>query len=212
MSWSSGKDSYASLCALNSDEKYEVESTFTVVDAMTNKIPMHVVSVDLMIQQVSALGLEHRLVLLRDQDQTEGIQDLINDARCSGVHCFAFGDLFLDDVRKSRERNMADTGIGTLFPLWQKPTEALLADLIEDGMRAIITSVDLAVMPASLLGRELTVDLVEELIRQGCDPCGENGEYHSFVFDGPLFNNQVGFESGEPFIGKDFAHLPLFAT
>ncbi len=209
LGWSSGKDSYAALRQLWADNQYRVESVFTVVDATTNSIPMHGISTDLMVQQVRAIGLEHRLVPLCDREQGREMRDLITDAQSRGVRFFAFGDLFLDDIRRSREQNMANTGIRTAFPLWQKPTKSLVLDLIKSGMQAVITSVDLTALPASLLGRELTVALIEELIGLGCDPCGENGEYHSFVFDGPLFNYRVRFERGEPRIGKDFAHLPL---
>ena len=104
---------------------------------------------------------------------------------------------------------MRGTGIRTLFPLWQRPTESLIVDLIQNGMRAIITSVDLAKLPASFLGRNLTLELVDELIRLDCDPCGEHGEYHSFVFDGSLFHSPVRFERRKPRIGEHFAHLPL---
>jgi len=212
LSWSSGKDSYAALRSLKADGRYDVECSFTVFDPVTNRIPMHAVSIELMVQQLMALGLRHRLVPLDDKEHTGGISNLIDNAHEHDVCFFAFGDLFLEDIRNSREQNMLGTNIGTLFPLWQKPTNGLLLDLINDGMRAIIISVDLAVLPTSFLGRELTVELVEELVRRGCDPCGENGEYHSFVFDGPLFKHPVDFQREEPSVGEGFAHLPLAPT
>lgn len=104
---------------------------------------------------------------------------------------------------------MEGSGIGTLFPLWEKRTEELILDLINSGIRAIITSIDLTRLPPLLLGRELTVNLVSEIVTLGCDPCGENGEFHSFVFDGPLFHHPIDFDKREPIIGSDFAHLPL---
>lgn len=209
LSWSSGKDSYAALRALHADGRYKVGSLFTVVDRVMDRIPMHDVSIDLLAKQVGALGVRHRLVSLNDEDQAEGIEKLLDEARNNQVHCFAFGDLFLDNIRSSREEKMAGSGIGTVFPLWHRPTKSLILDLIGGGMRAIITSVDLAALPESFLGRELTADLVDELGQRGCDPCGEHGEYHSFVFDGPLFDHPVYFEPKEPRVGKNFAHLPL---
>ena len=209
VSWSSGKDSYAALWQLWAENRYEVECVFTVVDILRNQIPMHAVSIDLLKQQVDALEIQHRLVALDDEDRNAGLLTLLDDATRSGVRFFAFGDLFLEEIRRYREQNMAKTGIGALFPVWLKPTEKLMIDLINSGMRAIMTSIDLTKLPASFLGRELTVELVGELVARGCDPCGENGEFHSFVFDGPLFSHQVNFKKSEPIIGDDFAHLPL---
>lgn len=149
LSWSSGKDSYAALRQLWAENRYRVESVFTVVDAASNRIPMRAVSTDLVLQQVKSIGLQHRLVPLADGEHSRGMRALIDEAQSSGVSFFAFGDLFLDEIRQSREQNMADTGIGTVFPLWQLPTKALVIDLIKAGMRAIITSVDLAALTAS---------------------------------------------------------------
>jgi uncharacterized protein (TIGR00290 family) len=212
VSWSSGKDSYAVLREIWDENLYEVDCMFTTVDTSRNQIPMHAVSVDLLKHQVDALGIQHRLVGLDDEEQASGFLTLLDDAKRSGVSFFAFGDLFLEEIRHYREQKMAGAGIGILFPLWQKRTDKLIVDLINSGMRAIITSVDLAKLPALYLGRELSLDLVAEIAALGWDPCGENGEYHSFVFDGPLFCHPVEFEKREPIIGDDFAHLPLLAA
>jgi len=209
VSWSSGKDGYAALRELWAENLYEIECMFTFVDTSRSQIPMHAVSIDLLKHQVDALGIQHRLVALDDEGRDAGFLALLNDATRSGVSFFVFGDLFLEEIRRYREQNMAETGIGTLFPLWEEQTEKLIVELINSGMLAIITSIDLAKLPASFLGRELTVDLVGEMVALGCDPCGENGEFHSFVFDGPLFHHPVDFEKREPIIGNDFAHLPL---
>jgi uncharacterized protein (TIGR00290 family) len=209
VSWSSGKDSYAALRQLWAENGYEVECVFTTVDPARNHIPMHAVSIDLLKQQVDALGIQHRLVAVDDEDRNAGFLTLLEDAKRRGVNFFAFGDLFLEEIRCYREQNMAKTGIVAVFPVWLKPTEKLILDLITSGMRAIMTSIDLSKLPASFLGRELTVELVGELVARGCDPCGEHGEYHSFVFDGPLFHHRVNFKKSEPIIGDDFAHLPL---
>ncbi len=212
VSWSSGKDSYAVLRELIASDSYKVDCMFTVVDFSSSQIPMHAVSIDLLKQQVEALGLDHRLIALGDNNQESGFLTLLNEARNSSVNQFAFGDLFLEEIRSYRENNMSDTGIGTIFPLWHRQTDNLIIDLINSGMRAIITSVDLTKLPASFLGRELTLELVKEIVDMGFDPCGEHGEFHSFVFDGPLFRHPVDFEITEPVIGDDFAHLPLISV
>ena len=209
LSWSSGKDSYAALQHLWAEDRYQVVSIFTVVDSAKNQILMHAVSVELLRRQADALGLQYHLSKFDDNDPDSGIQTLLNKARQSDIRLFAFGDLFLEDIRQYREQNMANTGIGTLFPLWQQPTHKLIVGLINSGMRAIITSVDLTALPASFLGRELTIEVVEQIIALGGDPCGENGEYHSFVFDGPLFHYPVDFEKEDPVIEGDFGHLRL---
>lgn len=209
LSWSSGKDSYAALAALTRATDVQVERLFTVIDGGREQVPMHAVSVDLLERQAQALGQGLRPVFLDGASPERAFLDLLNEARASGATQFAFGDLFLEDVRQHRERNMAGHGIDLLFPLWSSPTEALVRGLVADGMRAVITSVDLRRLPASFLGRELTGGLVDELLARGCDPCGEYGEFHSFVFDGPLFAEPVRFVRQAPRVGTDYAHLPL---
>lgn len=209
VSWSSGKDSYAALRTLLSDDSYLVDCLFTVIDTASGQIPMHAVSVNLVKQQVNSLGLKHRLVTLDGDDKDSGIRRLLDDARQCDTDCFAFGDLFLENIRYYREQNMIGTGIETIFPMWQSKTDNLIDELINSGMRAIITSVDLDKLPVSFLGKELTLGLVDEIVALGCDPCGEHGEFHSFVFAGPLFRQPVCFERQDPLIGEGYAHLPL---
>lgn len=209
LSWSSGKDSYAALQFLWAENRYHVEAIFSVVDPVKNRVPMHAVSVELVQQQADALGLQLHLSQLDGNVPDGSIQFLLKKARQNGIRFFAFGDLFLEDIRQYREQNMVDTGIGTLFPLWQQPTGELIKNLIGDGMRAIITSVDLKALPVSFLGRELTIEAVEQIMALGNDPCGENGEYHSFVFDGPLFDQPITFMTEEPVVADGFGHLGL---
>lgn len=212
LSWSSGKDSYAALQYLRAEKRYHVEAIFTVIDPVKNQVPMHAVSAELLLQQADVLGLQIHFSKLDANVPDDFIQPLLDTARQEDVRLFAFGDLFLEEIRQYREDNMVNTGIGTLFPLWQQPTGELIRNLIGSGMRAIITSVDLKALPASFLGRELTLEVVEQIIALGCDPCGENGEYHSFVFDGPLFRHPVTFVTEEPVVKDGFGHLGLKST
>ena len=209
LSWSSGKDSYATLEYLRAENRYHVEAMFTVIDPVKDQVPMHAVSAELIHRQADALGLQLHLSKLDANAPAEFIRPLLDTARQEDVRFFAFGDLFLEDIRQYREKNMVNTGIGTLFPLWQQPTGELIQNLIGSGMRAIITSVDLKALPASFLGRELTLEVVEQITALGNDPCGENGEYHSFVFDGPLFHHPVTFVTGDPVVKDGFGHLSL---
>jgi diphthamide synthase (EF-2-diphthine--ammonia ligase) len=108
----------------------------------------------------------------------------------------ALGDLYLQDVRRYREERMQGTGIEAVFPLWKKPIRALLAEMLDGGLRACLISVDLRVLPAEFAGRELTMALLANM-PSGIDPCGENGEFLSFVFDGPMFFEPLDIEMGE---------------
>lgn len=209
LSWSSGKDSYATLRTLREQDDVLVQKLFTVIDGDQSRVPMHAVAQDLVLVQANALGLALDVVMLGEGG--EGFVGLIADAKADGVDAFAFGDLFLEDIRAYREEKMVGSDIETVFPIWKKPTLNLVEQLIGEGMRAVITSVDLSKLPVSYLGQVLTLDLVREMASNGLDPCGEHGEYHSFVFDGPLFQTPVLFERGEPIVGDDFAHLPLLA-
>jgi diphthamide synthase (EF-2-diphthine--ammonia ligase) len=116
--------------------------------------------------------------------------------RADGVEGIAFGDLFLEDVRRYRERQMAGTGLAPRFPLWGRPTAALAREMVDGGLRARLTCVDPRVLPASFAGRAFDDALLREL-PPGVDPCGENGEFHSFAWDGPMFARPIPVDLGE---------------
>jgi uncharacterized protein (TIGR00290 family) len=120
----------------------------------------------------------------------------VGAATAGGVERMVFGDLFLEDVREYREKNLAGTGIDPVFPLWHRPTDALARDMLAAGVRAVLTCVDPKVLPAELAGREYDESLLADL-PDGVDPCGERGEFHTFVFDGPGFSAPIGIEIGE---------------
>jgi diphthamide synthase (EF-2-diphthine--ammonia ligase) len=122
--------------------------------------------------------------------------DFMARARNDGVQCMAFGDLYLEDVRRYREERMQDTGIVPVFPLWGKPTRALLQGMLAGGLRVCLTCVDPKVLPKEFAGRELTTELLAEM-PANIDPCGENGEFHTFVFAGPMFSAPLDIEMGE---------------
>ena len=117
-------------------------------------------------------------------------------ARLDGVRCMAFGDLYLEDVRRYREERMQGSSIEPVFPLWGKPTRTLLDEMLASGLRACLTCVDPRVLPADFAGCELTLAVLASM-PSDIDPCGENGEFHTFVFDGPMFTQPLGIEMGE---------------
>jgi len=131
-----------------------------------------------------------------DAQYAAAMADFMALARNKDVRCMAFGDLYLQDIRRYREERMQGTGIKAVFPLWEKPTRPLLEEMLAHGLRACLTCVDPRVLPAGFAGRELTQALSETM--PSCiDPCGENGEFHTFVFDGPMFTRPLDIEMGE---------------
>ena len=200
LSWSSGKDSAWALHVLRQSDEYEVTGLFTTINSAFDRVAMHAVRVELLRRQAQAVGLPLHLIGIpypcSDGQYAASMADFVACARNDGVRCMAFGDLYLQDVRRYREERMQGTGIEAVFPLWGMPTRALLEEMLAGGLRACLTCVDPRVLPAEFAGRELTTVLLESM-PSGIDPCGENGEFHSFVFDGPMFTQPLDIEMGE---------------
>jgi uncharacterized protein (TIGR00290 family) len=200
LSWSSGKDSAWALQVLRQCGEYEVTGLFTTVNATFDRVAMHAVRVELLRRQAEAVGLPLHLIEIpypcSDEQYAAAMTDFVARAHNDGVRCMAFGDLYLQDVRRYREERMQGTGIEAVFPLWGKPTRTLLEEMLAGGLRACLTCIDPRVLPAEFAGRELTLRLLESM-PSGIDPCGENGEFHSFVFDGPMFAQPLDIEMGE---------------
>jgi len=200
LSWSSGKDSAWTLRELRQRSDVEVAGLLTTINEQFDRVAMHAVRTDLLRRQAESVGLPLRLVSLPfpcgNDVYEERLRGAIGAARADGIEGIAFGDLFLTDVRQYRERMMEGTGIAPLFPLWGRPTAELAREMTEGGLRARITCVDPRRMPASLAGKEYNGDFLGAL-PDDVDPCGENGEFHSFAFDGPMFNRPVEFAIGE---------------
>lgn len=200
LSWSSGKDSAWTLHVLHQSDEFEVTALFTTVNAAFERVAMHAVRVELLRLQAEAVGLPLHIIEIpypcSNDQYTQIMSAFMEQARTAEVDCMAFGDLYLEDVRRYREERMQDTGITPIFPLWGKPTRALLEEMLNSGLRARLTCVDPRKLPATFAGRELDLTLLAEL-PPDVDPCGENGEYHSFVFDGPMFHRPLAIRPGE---------------
>jgi len=200
LSWSSGKDSAWALHVLRQSGEYAVTGLFTTVNATFGRVAMHAVRVALLQEQAQAVGLPLYVIEIpypcSNEQYAEVMADFVARARAHGVSCMAFGDLYLEDVRRYREDRLQGTGITAVFPLWGRATRELLDEMLASGLRACLTCVDPRVLPAGFAGRELTPALLAEL-PDGIDPCGENGEFHSFVFDGPMFSRPLAIEMGE---------------
>lgn len=200
LSWSSGKDSAWALHTLRQSGEHEVTALFTIVNSAFGRVAMHAVRVELLRQQARAVGLPLHLIEIpfpcSNEQYAALMADFVLRARGEGVRCMAFGDLYLQDVRRYREERMQDTGIEALFPLWGRPTRELLTEMLAGGLRAFLTCVDPQALPAEFAGCELTLAMLDSLPHD-VDPCGENGEFHTFAFDGPMFTRPLDIEMGE---------------
>ncbi len=190
MSWSSGKDSALALHEVRSAGEVEVAGLLTTVNAAAGRVAMHGVRRVLLEAQAAALGLPLHVVELPWPCPNPVYEQLMSAAmdaaRQRDVSRVIFGDLFLEDVRAYREASLAGTGMTTVFPLWHRPTAELAREILASGIRAVITCVDPAQAPKAIAGRWYDQALLQTL-PEGADPCGENGEFHTFVTDGPQF-------------------------
>ncbi|MHA6627314.1 Dph6-related ATP pyrophosphatase [Pseudonocardia sichuanensis] len=199
VSWSSGKDAAFALGAVGAS--LDVVGLLTTVDAGSGRVPVHGVAHELVRAQARALGLPLHVVELPWPCPNEVYEartgEALARARRDGVARLVFGDLHLRDVRDYRERSLSGSGVVPLFPLWGRPTAVLAAEMVQRGLRAVVTSVDPAQAPGELAGRWFDARFLADL-PPGIDPCGERGEFHTFVVDGPGFTRAVDVEVGAP--------------
>lgn len=199
LSWSGGKDSALALHVLRADPAVEVAGLLTTVTAGYERISMHGVRVDLLAEQAAAVGLPVTRVELprgaANEAYERALADALAAARGRGVMRVAFGDLFLADVRAYREAQLARAGMQALFPVWGRDTAAFAREVVDLGLRAVVVCVDTQQLDPAFCGRELDERFLADL-PGSVDPCGENGEFHTFVYDGPGFSTAVGFRRG----------------
>jgi uncharacterized protein (TIGR00290 family) len=200
LAWSSGKDSAFALHVLRQQGDVEVAGLLTTVNQTHDRVAMHAVRRVLLEAQAAAAGLPLFVVPIPHPCPNEAYEAAmaraLAEARDRGFVGVAFGDLYLEDVRRYREGAMAGTGLEPLFPIWGRPTAALARQMLSEGLRARLTCVDPRVLPAAFAGREFDAALLRER-PPGVDPCGENGEFHSFAWDGPMFRQPVPIRGGE---------------
>ena len=199
MSWSSGKDSAWALHTLQQTNNIEILGLFTTINRVHRRVAMHAVSDRLLRAQALVVGLPLQELEIpypcSDAQYARVMERFLAQARGQGVQKIAFGDLGLDDVRRYREEKMRHTGIEPLFPIWGTPTNTLSKRLIQAGFRMLVTCIDPRSVPGKLIGREYNEVFLEEL-PEAVDPCGENGEFHTFVFDGPIFKEPLQVRPG----------------
>jgi uncharacterized protein (TIGR00290 family) len=199
LAWSSGKDSAWTLHVLRRQGQVEVAGLLTTVNQTHDRVAMHAVRRRLLEAQAAAAGLPLSVVPIPypcpNETYEAAMGKALEGARAAGIEAVAFGDLFLEDVRRYREDRLRGTGIAPLFPLWGRPTAALAEEMIAAGLRARLTCVDPRALPASFAGRAFDRGLLSDL-PPGVDPCGERGEFHSFAWDGPMFAHPVPVQRG----------------
>jgi uncharacterized protein (TIGR00290 family) len=215
LAWSSGKDSAWALHVLRRAAEVDVVGLLTTVSEAHDRVAMHAVRRSLLEAQAEAVGLPVRIVRIPSPCPNEVYENAmaaaLDAARASGVEAIAFGDLFLADVRRYREERMSGTGLVALFPLWGEATDALARAMIAGGQRAVITCVDPRALPPSFAGRAFDGDLLRDL-PASVDPCGENGEFHTFAWDGPAFGHPVPVTAGDVVERDGFVFADLLAA
>jgi uncharacterized protein (TIGR00290 family) len=214
LSWSSGKDSAWSLHVLRQRGEYEVAGLLTTFNEAADRVAMHAVRRDLVEQQAAAAGLPLWAVPLPWPCSNEQYESLMAQtcakAVSEGIEGVAFGDLFLGDVRAYREKQMMGTGLQPIFPVWGRLTRALAEEMIAGGLRAKLTCVDTTKLDQSFAGREFDQSLLSAL-PAGVDPCGERGEFHSFVYAGPMLNATLPISVGVTVVRDQFAFADLIS-
>jgi uncharacterized protein (TIGR00290 family) len=198
--WSGGKDSMLALHDLVSRGNVEIVSLLTTVTADYDRISMHGVRTDLLRAQADSLGFPLTLVTIprgcSNSQYEANMEAALRPFLTRGVVSVAFGDIFLEDLKIYRENNLAKIGMKGVFPIWKRNTAELIDSFIRLGYRAVLSCIDPRVLPPSFAGRMIDMEFVRDLPRS-VDPCGENGEFHSFVFDGPLFKQPIKLTRGD---------------
>lgn len=215
LSWSSGKDSAWSLYVLRQKREYQLAGLLTTFNQEADRVAMHAVRRSLVEAQAAAVGLPLWAVPLPWPCSNKQYESLMAEtcakAVAAGIEGIAFGDLFLEDVRAYRIKQMTGTGLEPLFPVWGIPTTELAREMVASGLKAILTCVDTRKLGAGFAGRQFDKQFLSTL-PEGVDPCGERGEFHSFVYAGPMFDWEISVVPGESMLRDHFAFADLIAA
>ncbi|EMY3583671.1 diphthine--ammonia ligase [Flavobacterium psychrophilum] len=198
--WSSGKDSALALYKTLQDTEIEIVSLLTSVNKKHNRISMHGVRTQLLVQQAKSIGLPLHIMEIPEMpsmnDYEEVMQKTLTNFKEKGISHSIFGDIFLEDLRKYRENKLAEMQLEAIFPLWKIPTKALILEFLALGFKTIVVCVNERNLDKSFVGRVIDAQFIADL-PDDVDLCGENGEFHTFTFDGPIFEKPIDFEIGE---------------
>ena len=198
--WSGGKDSSLALYHALKDKNFSIEKLLTSVNQTYGRISMHGVREELLDAQVKEIGIPLQKLMLQDQpsmsDYEKVLRKNVDQLKEEGFVNSMFGDIFLEDLKKYREEKLAEVGVSAHFPIWKRDTKELLNEFLDLGFKTILVCVKSEVLDQSFAGRIINKDFINDL-PDNVDPCGENGEFHTFVFDGPIFKNPIPIEIGE---------------
>ena len=214
LSWSSGKDSAWTLYQLQQDPTIELAGLVTTINQTHQRVAMHAVRLALLQQQAQVANLPLHIINIphpcSNAIYQQAMHDFFESIQGQGITHMAFGDLYLDDVRQYRVDNLKKTGLEPLFPLWLKPTKPLAQEMLAAGLKTRITCVDPKQLASSFAGREFDQAFLDDL-PEGVDPCGENGEFHSFTYAGPIFNTPIAITLGDIVERDGFVFADLIA-
>ena len=200
LNWSSGKDAAFALYTLQDAGDIKIEKLVTTINSAVDRVSMHGVRKELLLLQAKSIGIPIYIIALEGNVSMETYNSTMRIAVSKllkeGFTHSVFGDIFLEDLKENREKQLEEVGLKAVFPLWKKDTHQLINDFLASGFKAITVCVNSKVLDRSFCGRILDQNFLADL-PQGVDPCGDNGEFHTFVFDGPIFKNPIKFEIGE---------------
>lgn len=199
MNWSSGKDAAMTLFATFKEDKLDISQLLTAVNSHYDRVSMHGLHRSLLVEQAKAIGLPLNMIEMPESPDMGTYNKImtakLDELKAQGYTDTVFGDIFLEDLREYREKMLAQVGITPHFPIWKKDTRELLQNFIKDGFKAILVCTN-ELLPKSFCGRVIDESFIDDL-PDDIDPCGENGEFHTFCFDGPIFKYPVPFHKGE---------------
>ncbi|WOD44268.1 ATP-binding protein [Hwangdonia lutea] len=198
--WSTGKDSALALYHLLKDERFSVEELITTINSHYNRVSMHGLRKELLVAQTDALNIPASIIELPEMPSMEIYEqkmlETVSRLKSKGFTHSAFGDIFLEDLKRYREKQLAKRNIKTVFPLWKRDTKELLNEFLDLGFKTIVVCANSKYFDEDFVGTVIDKNFIDNLPKD-VDPCGENGEFHTFCFDGPIFNNPIPFKIGE---------------
>jgi uncharacterized protein (TIGR00290 family) len=214
IAWSSGKDSAWALHEVRRAGEFDIAGALTTVNDAFGRVAMHGVRETLLMAQLAAADLEPMVVRIpypcSNEIYEREMTAALHAARARGITHVIFGDLFLEDIRSYREAALRTIGMTAVFPLWKRPTDELARAMIDASVEAHLATVDLTKLPAHFAGQRFDATLLAAL-PYGIDPCGENGEFHSFVSAGPMLSRKIAVTVGETVVRDGFAYADLLA-
>lgn len=217
MSWSGGKDASFALYKILQQGKYDVKYLLTNIYEPNKRVSMHGVPEKLIEAQAENVGIPLKTMYIKESSHEEyniKMKEMLLTFKAEGIHKVAFGDIFLEDLKQYREDKLAEVEMQGVFPLWKRDTKELALEFINLGFKSHICSIDALKVPNNLIGRDFSINFLSNLPIE-VDPCGENGEFHSFCYKGPVFKERIDFTingtSNQKYVHNEQEHLYLFS-